>query len=262
MFCLFMPILCMDSLPVYAKTVVICILLLLCVVNFLKGRSHFLRSWSSRPDRLQFGNLDPIKGTIAWEKVLLSLKQEPDLYPRPTAKALSCYRDAACGLYVNWIEFSYSFSRVQRICVGHSQCCDYGVCFPIDWPKDGRSQEGTRDPGGTHGRTSKCIWKTFSQETGLIALAWRYAKPDFRDGACAGSCQRLWQRYAGHVASRSSAMSRLSRHLGLIDRAGLPAARSPCTSHPHPGIVLTASLRHQLAQAAYAALFGLTARRP
>lgn len=80
MFCLFMPILWMDSLPVYAKTGVVCILLLLSVLNCLKGRSDFLRSWSSRPDRLQFGNLDPVKGTIAWEKVLLSLKQEPDLY--------------------------------------------------------------------------------------------------------------------------------------------------------------------------------------
>lgn len=80
MFCLFMPILWMDSLPVYAKTFVVCILLLLSVLNFLKGRSEFLRSWSSRPDRLRLGNLDPIKGTIAWEKVVLSLKQEPDLY--------------------------------------------------------------------------------------------------------------------------------------------------------------------------------------
>lgn len=50
------------------------------MLNFLKGRSEFLRSWSSRPDRLRLGSLDPIKGTIAWEMVVLSLKQEPDLY--------------------------------------------------------------------------------------------------------------------------------------------------------------------------------------
>ena len=80
MFCLFMPILWMNTLPAYVKTVVVCIFQLLCVVNFLKGRSDFLRNWSSSSDPLRFGKLDPVRGTIAWEKVLLSLKQEPDLY--------------------------------------------------------------------------------------------------------------------------------------------------------------------------------------
>ena len=80
MFCLFMPILWMDTLPAHVKTVVVCIFLFLCVVNFLKGRSDFLRNWSSSPDPLRFGKLDTVRGTIAWEKALLSLKLEPNLY--------------------------------------------------------------------------------------------------------------------------------------------------------------------------------------
>lgn len=80
MFCLFMPILWMDTLPTFAKAISVSILLFLCVVNFLKGRNDFLQKWSSGGDPLRLGRFDPVKGTIAWDKILLSLKHEPNLY--------------------------------------------------------------------------------------------------------------------------------------------------------------------------------------
>ena len=80
MLSLFMPVLWMDTIPPYAKITVACILLLLCVLNFSKGKNDFSHKWSAGGDPLRFGKLDPVKGTIAWEKIVLSLKHEPNLY--------------------------------------------------------------------------------------------------------------------------------------------------------------------------------------
>lgn len=80
MFSLFMPILWMDAIPTYAKILLVSLLLLLCVLNFFKGKNDFVHKWCAGPDPLRIGKLDPVKGTIAWEKITLSLKHEPDLY--------------------------------------------------------------------------------------------------------------------------------------------------------------------------------------
>jgi len=78
--CLFMPILWMNTMPIYAKAIAVTILLLLCAVNFKKGENDFFVKWNAAPDPFRIGNFDPVKKTIAWEKILLSLRQEPNLY--------------------------------------------------------------------------------------------------------------------------------------------------------------------------------------
>lgn len=76
----FMPILWMDTMPAYAKFIVSSIFLVLCLANFLKGRKDLLCKWPARSDVLRIGMLEPIKGTIAWGKIVQSLKLEPNLY--------------------------------------------------------------------------------------------------------------------------------------------------------------------------------------
>lgn len=79
-FFLFMPILWMDALPAYAKLIVVSILLFLYAVNFLKCREEFLSRRSAGSDPLPRGRFNRAKGTIAGEKIVLSLKHEPNLY--------------------------------------------------------------------------------------------------------------------------------------------------------------------------------------
>jgi hypothetical protein len=80
MLSLFMPILWMDTIPPYPKIIVVSVLLLLCLLNFSKGKNDFVHKWSAGSDLLRVGKLDPMKGTIAWGKIVLSLKHEPNLY--------------------------------------------------------------------------------------------------------------------------------------------------------------------------------------
>jgi len=142
MFCLFMPILWMDTLPDYVKTLVVCIFLLLCVVNFLKGRNDFLRNWSSSPDPLRFGKLDPVRGTIAWEKIMLSLKLEPYLYIPGLPPQLSTFAGVLLvGFMLTGLNFRTAFPLFSAFAWGIPSAVIASFVFQLIGQKMGEARK-------------------------------------------------------------------------------------------------------------------------